>query len=112
MPDTRKIIRVFLASPGDLREERRAARDVVEEFNKLWADSLGYQVELIGWEDTLSQYGRPQGIINQDLARCELVLGMMWKRWGTSPSQTGPFTSGFEEEFETSLASRRRAEMA
>jgi Domain of unknown function (DUF4062) len=107
MPDTRKIIRVFLASPGDLQDERRAAKAVVDEFNKLWADALGYHVELVGWEDTISQYGRPQGAINQDLERCELVIGMMWKRWGTPPSKNGPFTSGFEEEFETSLASRR-----
>ncbi|NEV79111.1 DUF4062 domain-containing protein [Rhodopseudomonas sp. BR0C11] len=107
MSDTRKIIRVFLASPGDLQEERRAAKAVVDEFNKLWADTLGYHVELVGWEDTVSQYGRPQGTINQDLERCELVIGMMWKRWGTPPSKSGPFTSGFEEEFETSLTSRR-----
>jgi hypothetical protein len=107
MPDTRKIIRVFLASPGDLQAERRAAKVVIDEFNKLWADALGYHVELIGWEDTISQYGRPQGTINQDLERCELVIGMMWKRWGTPPRKTGPYTSGFEEEFETSLTSRR-----
>ncbi|WP_019196380.1 DUF4062 domain-containing protein [Afipia birgiae] len=115
MTDTRKIIRVFLASPGDLQDERRTAKAVVEEFNKLWADAMGYHVELIGWEDTISQYGRPQGIINQDLERCELVIGMMWKRWGTPPGKTNTFTSGFEEEFETSIASRRtkgRPEMA
>jgi hypothetical protein len=107
MPDTRKIIRVFLASPGDLQDERRAAKTVVDEFNKLWADALGYHVELVGWEDTISQYGRPQATINQDLERCEVVVGMIWKRWGTSPSKAGPFTSGFEEEFETSLKKRR-----
>lgn len=107
MSESRKIIRVFLASPGDLQDERKAAKAVVDEFNKLWADDLGYHVELVGWEDTISQYGRPQGTINQDLARCELVIGMIWKRWGTPPSKTGPFSSGFEEEFETSIASRR-----
>jgi hypothetical protein len=46
MGDSRKIIKVFLASPGDLQDERRAAKAVVEEFNKLWADNLGYHVEL------------------------------------------------------------------
>lgn len=110
MPDTRKVIRIFLASPGDLQEERRTAKAITEEFNKLWADALGYQIELVGWEDTISQYGRPQGTINQDLERCELVLGMIWKRWGTSPSKTGPYTSGFEEEFETSLIRRRMSD--
>jgi hypothetical protein len=107
MVDSRKIVKVFLASPGDLQDERRAAKSVIDEFNKLWADRLGYHVELFGWEDTVAGYGRPQEIINRDLERCELFIGMMWKRWGTLPSNAGKYTSGFEEEFETSMISRR-----
>jgi hypothetical protein len=106
MPSTRKIIRSFLASPGDLQEERKAIRDVVDEFNESWADEFGYQVELIGWEETVAGFGRPQQLINQDLDRCDLFLGMIWKRWGTPPDQDGAFSSGFEEEFERSLERR------
>jgi hypothetical protein len=106
MADSRKIVRAFLASPGDLKEERRAAKAAVDEFNKLWAEQSGYLVELIGWEDTVSQFGRPQELINQGLLRCELFIGMLWKRWGTPPSVSGPFTSGFEEEYELSRQSR------
>jgi hypothetical protein len=106
MADTRKIVKVFLASPGDLSDERRAAKIVVDEFNKLWADTLGYHVELVGWEDTVSRYGRPQELINQDLDLCELFIGMMWKKWGTPPSVEGEYTSGFEEEFERSIRKR------
>ncbi len=54
MADSRKIIKAFLASPGDLTEERRVAKSVVDDFNENWADDLGYQVELVGWEDTVS----------------------------------------------------------
>jgi hypothetical protein len=108
MSDTRKIIKVFLASPGDLPEERRAAKAAVDEINKLWSDTLGYQVDLIGWEDTVSRFGRPQALINQELDRCELFIGMMWKKWGTPPTLSGPFTSGFEEEFELSVRKRRK----
>src|SRR5256885_473594 len=107
MPDTRKIIKVFLASPGDLPEERRAAKAVIDEINKLWSETLGYHVDLVGWEDTVSRFGRPQALINQELDRCELFIGMMWKKWGTPPTLSGPFTSGFEEEFETSVRKRR-----
>jgi hypothetical protein len=106
MADTRKIVKVFLASPGDLPDERRAANAVVDEFNKLWADALGYHVELVGWEDTVSRYGRPQELINQDLDQCELFIGMMWKKWGTPPGIDGGYTSGFEEEFERSIRKR------
>lgn len=83
------------------------AKSVVDEFNTLWADNLGYQVDLIGWEETVASYGRPQGTINLDLAQCELVIGMMWKKWGTRPAIAGKYTSGFEEEFRTSVESRK-----
>jgi hypothetical protein len=106
MPNTRKIIHAFLASPGDLQEERQAVRDVVDEFNESWANELGYQVELIGWEETIAGFGRPQHLINQDLDRCDLFLGMIWKRWGTPPDRNGKFCSGFEEEFERSMERR------
>jgi hypothetical protein len=33
---------------------------------------------------------------------------MMWKRWGTPPAASGSYTSGFEEEFETSVIRRQR----
>lgn len=104
MAKTRKIIQAFLASPGDLHEERQAIRLVVDEFNESWANELGYQVELIGWEETIAGFGRPQHLINQDLDRCDLFLGMIWKRWGTPPDIDGEFSSGFEEEFERSIA--------
>ena len=106
MADNRKVVKVFLASPGDLRDERRAAKAVVDELNAEYAEAFGYQVELVGWEDTVSVYGRPQAIINRELERCELFVGLMWKKWGTPPDDTGKYTSGFEEEFDTSL--RRR----
>ncbi|MDI1282646.1 DUF4062 domain-containing protein [Brevundimonas sp.] len=104
---TRNIVKVFLASPGDLTDERKAAKGVVDEFNVTWADKLGYQVQLVGWEDTVSIWGRPQESINRDLEKCELFIGMMWKKWGTPPSKSGPHTSGFEEEFR--LTFERRA---
>ena len=70
---------------------------------RLFFAEIGYQVELVGWELTVSEFGRPQAIINRDLAGCELFVGMMWKHWGT-----GAYTSGFEEEFEESAKRRER----
>lgn len=108
MANTRRIIKVFLASPGDLKDERRAAKSVVDEFNSNWADHLTYQVELVGWEDTVSVYGRPQAIINRDLEPCEYFIGLMWKKWGTPPDNSRKFTSGFEEEYQISVTNREK----
>lgn len=103
MAGTRRFVKVFLGSPGDLTEERKAAKVVVEDFNSELADTFGCQVELVGWEDTLPELGRPQEVINRDLDGCDLFVGMLWKRWGTPPGAS-QYTSGFEEEFERSLA--------
>ncbi len=107
MADSKKHIRVFLASPGDLQEERVAAKAIVDHINKMLSDFEGYHVDLIGWEDTLPQYGRAQAVINQDLVTCELFVGMLWERWGTPPSKDGSYTSGFEEEYDIAITSRR-----
>ncbi len=108
MADSRKLVNIFLASPGDLSDERRIAKTVADEVNTIFANAFGYQVELIGWEDTVSVFGRPQATINRDLERCELFIGMVWKKWGTPPDTTGAYASGFEEEFELSVARRAR----
>ena len=109
MSSTRKILHTFLASPGDLQDERKAVHDVVDAFNECWADEFGYQIELLGWEDTVAGVGRPQQIINREVDRCGLFIGLMWKRWGTPPDKDGKFSSGFHEEFERSMDRRERS---
>jgi len=107
MADTKKHIRVFLASPGDLQDERRVAKEIADQVNKIFSDFEGYHVDLIGWEDTLPQYGRAQAVINQDVETSDLFVGMLWERWGTPPSKDGKFTSGFQEEYELAIGNRR-----
>lgn len=92
----RRILRAFIGSPGDLADERSAARCVVDELNRALRE-IDWQIDLLGWEDTLPGRARPQELINEDVRRCNLFIGMLWHRWG---SPTGTHTSGFEEEFE------------
>ena len=96
----------FLASPGDLVEERRIAKEVVEEINRS-IRLLNWNIELLGWEDTLPGYMRPQEIINREVDVCELFIGLLWRRWG---QPTGTHESGFQEEFER--ARERRLQTA
>lgn len=103
MTESRKVIRVFLASPGDLKEEREAAKRAIDELNQSWLPHNGYHIELVGWELTVAAIGRPQALINRDLATCTYFIGVVWKRWGTPPAKDGMYKSGFEEEFEISL---------
>lgn len=106
----RKIIKVFLGSPGDLEEERKAAKVIVDEENANHANALGYHIDLVGWEDTVSQRRRAQDAINVDLDQCEYFVGLMWKKWGTPPG-TGdhPYSSGFEEEYRRSVSRHEKS---
>lgn len=101
----RNILSVFLASPGDLQEERNVARTSVDRVNKILARRVGWQIELLGWEDTLPSYSRPQSLINKDVDSSDLFLGILWRRWG---QDTGKFSSGFEEEFIRAIDRRRK----
>ena len=48
-------MRVFVASPGDVEEERARLAAVVEELNKVVAERLGVVVELMRWKATSRQ---------------------------------------------------------
>ena len=92
-------IRVFIASPDDVPNERETFRKIIERVNRVKALSNGIYLEAVGWEDTLPGKGRPQEKINKDIIKCDIIIMLLWKRWGTP---TGKYSSGFEEEFEIS----------
>lgn len=101
----RNILTVFIASPSDLNKEREIAREVCSRVNNVLGRTINWEVELLGWEDTIPGANRPQVIINEDIRECDLFLGLLWKRWG---QPTGEFDSGFFEEF--TLAKNLREE--
>jgi hypothetical protein len=98
---TRRVLRVFLASPGDVREERDVAERVSADLNKIIGRHLQWQIDLHKWEDKSPSMGRPQSIINPDVDQCDLFVGLLWEHWG---HPTGIYSSGFEEEFERAKA--------
>ncbi len=100
MPDNLKIIRIFIGSPGGLDEERQAAHQIVASVNRAHSERWGILFKLLGWENAVPGYVRPQSKINEDLDKCDYFIGVLWDRWGSRPSvDPSGFTSGFEEEF-------------
>ena len=96
---------IFIASPGDLSAERGLFPDVIERVNRIKAKSKGILLEAVGWEDTLPGKGRPQEKINEDVKRGDLIIMLLWKRWG---SATGEYSSGFEEEYEIACVNNKQ----
>ena len=98
MSSEHKVLRLFLASPGDLAPERRMVSSLIDEVNGVYEEQ-GWRIQLQKWENVLPAANRPQDIINEQYVdTCDLFLGLVWKHWG-SPPGGNEYTSGFEEEF-------------
>ena len=92
-----KVLRVFIASPGDVPAERDALSRVVDEVNVTTAPLVDCRLEAVRWETHSSpDAGHPQQVINQQIGEYDVFIGVMWRRFGT-PS--GIANSGTEEEF-------------
>ncbi|WP_232827672.1 DUF4062 domain-containing protein [Jiangella endophytica] len=97
-------LRVFMASPGDLTDERDALRDLERRLNAMLR-GRGVRVSIEGWEEVLPDAGAPQDLINPLVYDCDVFVGLLNMRWGTP---TDNDSSGFSEEF--NIALRRREE--
>ncbi|MBL8150027.1 MAG: DUF4062 domain-containing protein [Blastocatellia bacterium] len=104
MPKTVTVLRVFVASPGDVKEERNLLEKVVQEINLLWRDQLGITLELVKWETHVipAISVDAQAAINEQIRDdYDIFVGILWTRFGTP---TGRATSGTEEEFNRAYA--------
>lgn len=99
MAVTIQKVRVFISSPGDVKEERARIGKVFEELNSTIAAEKGLVLEPIRWEThARTEIGDgPQAIINRQLGHdFDVFLGIMWQRFGTPTAEAD---SGTEEEF-------------
>jgi len=98
-----RLLRIVVASPGDVQAERDALATVVEELNHGLCQERGVRLDLVRWEtDTYPGFHPegPQGLIDPILRipNCDLLIGIFWKRFGTP---THDAQSGTEHEFLT-----------
>lgn len=107
MPD--RVIRIFLASPGDVATERKRVNKVVDRVNQELGDALGISLQVLKWEtNAIPAMGRAQSHITPLVDRCDIFVGILWSRFGSppGPTQSGQqFESGTEEEFYAALRS-------
>ena len=95
-----QLLRVFVASPSDVAEERKAIDPIVAEINQTIARRLKIMLDVVMWEtDTYPGIapGGPQAVIEKqiDLDNTDLVIGIFWRRFGTD---TGFGNSGSSHE--------------
>lgn len=98
MPDVVTRITVFIASPGDVEDERRLVFEAVLDLNDAFAGAANFILESNGWERTSwPGFGvDAQDVINRELGEYDIFVGMFWNRLGTPTARA---ESGAVEEF-------------
>ena len=96
------VIRLFVASPGDVSKERNKLRKIIEQINVSADSKSNCILEVKEWKThTFSSVGRPEEVIINQVGEYDVFLGIMWSRFGT---HTGKEESGTEEEFNNALS--------
>src|SRR6185369_11493004 len=96
----KRVLRIVVASPGDVQAERNALPAVVDEINRGFAAQCNLQLELYRWETDAYpgvHAAGPQGLIDSVLKieDCDILIGIFWKRFGTPTTDA---RSGTEHE--------------
>lgn len=107
MPRQATVYKILIASPSDLKTERKAIPEVIHEWNDLHADKYGAMLQAIMWEKHAApEMGdRPQAIVNRQIVdKCNILIGAFWTRLGTP---TGVADSGTIEEIEKFLKANK-----
>ena len=105
MPKTINQLRVVVASPGDVQEERDAVEAVAVELQHAMGKFLGLSLEVVRWEtDTYPGFhlDGPQALLDPllKIADADIVVGIFWKRLGL---QTKSGETGTEHEINTAI---------
>jgi hypothetical protein len=92
-------LRVFIASPSELCEERDTASHVISEVSRIFGERFQLNVQPVRWEThAVPDVGDDvQDVLNRQIGEVDVLVGVMWRRFGTPTKRAG---SGTGEEFE------------
>lgn len=108
MPISARVFSLFLAGASDVADEQAIVRQLVDSWNREHGFSRNAFITVTSWlTHTYPAAGaEPQQVINrQVLDSADIVVAVLWTRFGTPTSQA---MSGTEEEIERSIAAKKR----
>ncbi len=79
------VVKVMIASPGDVVEERNVVREVIAEWNTVHSEKDGVVLIPVGWETAATPMmgERLQEIINEQMLRdCDVLVGVFGREFG------------------------------
>jgi tetratricopeptide (TPR) repeat protein len=103
-------LRIFLASPSDLEDEREVVRACVDEHGVRRKGESNVTYEVVGWDRVRGTARRPQEAINELINESHFLVTLFKGSWGSEPGGPWGYTSGTEEELFTGLLELGRAE--
>lgn len=96
-------LRIFLASPGGLENERKVIEQCVIEHNGRVEATDSNSFKIVDWNQVRATARRPQEAINELIYECHYMVVLFKDTWGSEPGSPWGFTSGTEEELFTGL---------
>lgn len=103
-------LRIFLASPRDLEDERAAVRTCVEAHKACREGVSNVNYEVIEWDRVRGTARRAQEAIDELIAESHFMVVLFRSAWGSEPGSPWGYTSGTEEELFTGLLELGQAE--
>jgi hypothetical protein len=108
-----RLLKVFLASPSDVIEEREALARLVRDINDVLAflaPENRLTLELVRYEThSYPDIGQAQEVINRQIPiDYDIFIGVMWRRCGT---RTANSASGTIEEFRRACEKRSKGHL-
>jgi hypothetical protein len=105
----RITIPVFIASPGDVDEERKIATEAIQQVSSRLMKHSGISLAPVKWEQfapiSSSDAKHPQHRINQSIEPFSIFIGILYRRYGTKIKEMSD-VSGTESEFNHAIANR------
>ena len=100
-------MKVFIASPGDVKNERLVAEEVVSQVDRVCRATLGLRTECFKWEHLPPLTPSPEDghiqdvILREQVLKCNVFVLILNKRYGSTTS--GNKVSNTELEVETAF---------
>lgn len=94
MAENAKIVKIFVASPDDVLEERECLDQVVQSINIAHAERTGIRLEVLGGkQNTYPSFSTDaQAVINDQIPQYDIFIGIMWLTIGSPTPRAGSGT--------------------
>lgn len=106
MNHSQENFKIFIGCPTDLNSEKEKVKRAIAEWNKATKmEDRKPSFTVVDSSTVAPSLNRAQAEINKQLRDCNFCIILFKQKWGSEPNNGGPYSSGTEEEFYTSLLS-------